>query len=539
MGHSQARHTAKTLGIIVALGTLLVLPGTRSDSQAGGETAAKSVLPNVVLILLDDVGYGDFKAYNGDSKIPLPHIDELAARGMVFTDAHSPAALCAPTRYSVLTGNYPWRGREPWGAWKYNQASQILPGQTTLGDLMKRAGYHTAMFGKYHMGGHFRRKDPPGQFALNEEDYRKIDFSQRFGMGPRDLGFDYSFMLLSGIQDEPYAYFENDELVGDPARLGRVETSGASGFGMPYWKTDAVGPVMTRKAIDFLERHFEENRRADERRPFFVYYCSQAIHLPIAPASAVLGTPVRGQTFDKVGDFLYELDVTLGKLIERIDDQGALANTLFIVTSDNGARPHHSLYAGGHDPNGGLAGWKGTTWEGGHRVPLVAAWGDGTKSGSPVPPGTRSDALVGLQDIYATVAELTGQSPDASQALDSHSFLAAMRGEQSPDTRRWLMVQGHHAAKENPRKYYQVAGSQRIPARVLRHHEWKLVVGWVTSKWERASDDGKPLGLYNLEDDPAEENDLLDDRGQRQRIETMLQKYREIDASERSVPLIR
>jgi arylsulfatase A-like enzyme len=539
MGHSQARHAAKTLGIIVALGTLLVLPGTRSDSQAGGETAAKSVLPNVVLILLDDVGYGDFKAYNGDSKIPLPHIDELAARGMVFTDAHSPAAVCAPTRYSVLTGNYPWRGREPWGTWRYNQASQILPGQTTLGDLMKRAGYHTSMFGKYHMGGHFQRKDPPGQFALNEEDYRKIDFSQRFGMGPRDLGFDYSFMLLSGIQDEPYAYFENDELVGDPARLGRVETSGASGIGMPYWKTDAVGPVMTRKALDFLERHFEEKRRADERRPFFVYYCSQAIHTPIKPASAVLGTPVRGQTFDRVGDFLFELDVTLGKLIEKIDEGGALANTLFIVTSDNGAWPHASLYAGGHDPIGGLAGWKEMIWEGGHRVPLIAAWGDGMKRGSPVPPGTRSDALVGLQDIYATLAELTGQALDANEALDSYSFLAALLGERSHNPRRWLMVQGRYYEEQNPRKLATVAASKGIPARMLRDREWKLIVEWMNATMKGVPVVGKPLGLYNLEADPTERNDLLDDRGQRRRIETMLQKYREIDASERSVPLIR
>lgn len=539
MRGSRARRPATALGIIVAVATLIVPPDTRSDSHAGGEAAAKGVLPNVVLVLLDDVGYGDFKAYNADSKIPLPQIDELAARGMVFTDAHSPAALCAPTRYSVLTGNYPWRGREPWGVWRYDQDSQILPGQTTLGDLMKRAGYHTAIFGKYHMGGRFHRKDHPGQFALNEGDYRKIDFGRRFEMGPREMGFDYSFLLLSGIQEEPYAYFENDTLVGDPARLEIIEAGGARGIGMPYWKTDAVGPVMTRKALDFLERHFDENRRAEKRRPFFVYYCSQVIHLPISPARAVLGTPVRGQTFDEVGDFLYELDVTLGKLIKAIDDQGALPNTLFLVTSDNGARPYHSLHAGGHEPNGGLAGWKGTVWEGGHRVPLVAAWGDGTKRGSPVPPGTRSDALVGLQDIYATLAELTGQKPDASQALDSHSFLAVLLGERSPDTRRWLMVQGNYAPKENPRKYYQEAGSERTPARVLRDREWKLVVGWVTSKSENASDDGSPLGLYNLEDDPTEENNLVDDPGQRRRIEAMLQKYREIGASERSAPPIR
>jgi len=180
-------------------------------------------------------------------------------------------------------------------------------GMGDLGNLMKQAGYQTAMFGKYHMGGHFYLKDRPGHFALNEEDYQKIDFSQSFGMGPRGLGFDYSFMLLSGIQDEPYAYFENDKLVGDPGRLGVVRNSGTTGFGMPYWKTSAVGPIMTGKVLDFLGRHLDENRQAEIQRPFFVYYCSQAIHSPIAPASAVLGTPVRGQTFDKVGGFISKM----------------------------------------------------------------------------------------------------------------------------------------------------------------------------------------------------------------------------------------
>jgi arylsulfatase A-like enzyme len=401
---------------------------------------------------------------------------------------------------------------------------------------MKQAGYHTAMFGKYHMGGHFHLKDRPGHFALNEEDYWKIDFAQSFAMGPRELGFDYSFLLLSGIQNEPYAFFENDELVGDPNQLGVVETGGTTGFGMPYWKTSAVGPILTGKVLDFLGRHFDENRRAEIQRPFFVYYCSQAIHSPIEPASAVLGTPVRGQTFDKVGDFLYELDVTLGKLMKEIDERGALENTLFIVTSDGGAWPHRSLYAGGHDPNGGLTGWKGMISEGGHRVPFIAAWGDGTRSGSPVPPRTRSDALVGLQDIYATLAELTGQALGANEALDSHSFLAALLGRASHEPRRWLMVQGQYSATKNPEEYTRAARSQRTPARMLRDHQWKLIVDWKSSTSEDARVVGEPLGLYDLGTDPAEKNDLLNDPRQHRRIETMLQKYREISASKRSIP---
>jgi len=349
---------------------------------------------------------------------------------------------------------------------------------------MKQASYHTAMFGKYHMGGHFHLKDRPGHFALNEEDYRKIDFARSFAMGPRELGFDYSFLLLSGIQNEPYAFFENDELVGDPNQLGVVETGGTTGFGMPYWKTSAVGPILTGKVLDFL----------------------------------------------------YELDVTLGKLMEKIDERGALENTLFIVTSDGGAWPHRSLYAGGHDPNGGLTGWKGMISEGGHRVPFIAAWGDGTRSGSPVPLRTRSDALVGLQDIYATLAELTGQALGANEALDSHSFLAALLGRASHEPRRWLMVQGQYSATKNSEDYTRAARSQRTPARMLRDHQWKLIVDWKSSTSEDARVVGEPLGLYDLGTDPAEKNDLLNDPRQHRRIETMLQKYREISASKRSIP---
>jgi arylsulfatase A-like enzyme len=175
-------------------------------------------------------------------------------------------------------------------------------------------------------------------------------------------------------------------------------------------------------------------------------------------------------------------------------------------------------------------------WEGGHRVPFIAAWGDGTRSGSTVPARTRSDALIGLQDIYATLAELTGQALDANEALDSHSFLPALLGRASHEPRRWLMVQGQYSATKNPEKYTKLARSQLIPARMLREHEWKLIVDWRNSTSEDVRVVGEPLGLFDLETDPAEKNDRLNDPRQRRRIETMLQKYREISASQRSVP---
>ena len=530
---SPARFVAAGL-VLAGFGVLWML---RSAPAPVGDVMPPPELPNVVLVLLDDVGYGDFRAFNPESKVPLPNIDRLAERGIVFTDAHSPAASCAPARYAVLTGNHPWRGRRPWGVWRYNERSQVLPGQRTLGNLMQRAGYRTALFGKFHLGGHFALKSGTGESAPGERDHLKLDFERPFGMGPLELGFDYSFFLQSGIQDPPYAYFENDVLVGDPDRLDIIETEPRSGLGMPYWKTDAAGPALTRKALEFLDRHFGANAASDERRPFFLYYASQAIHGPIAPARAILGTQVRGKTFSNVGDFLYEADVTLGKLLDRIDARGELANTLIFVTSDGGGRPHPSQYAHGHDPNGDLAGWKGTIWEGGHRVPLVVAWGDGTRTDSRVPPGSRSDALVGLQDLYATFAELTGQSLGPDDARDSRSFLGAMLGVSDAPTRRRLMVQGHFPVIDPPLDGEKPVVKRSIAARMLRDGGWKLIVDWSDSEAGDAPSAGRALGLYDLSEDPAEKHNLLAAPGQRERVAAMLAEYREIAASKRSVPL--
>jgi arylsulfatase A-like enzyme len=304
---------------------------------------------------------------------------------------------------------------------------------------------------------------------------------------------------------------------------------------MPYWKTDEVGTALTRKTLEFLDRHFAANDESGERRPFFVYYASQAIHTPIAPARALLGTEVRGRTFSRVGDFLYEADVTLGKLIERIAVRAELANTLILVTSDGGGWPHPSQYAHGHDPNGDLAGWKGTIWEGGHRVPLVVAWGDGTLPGSRVRPGSRSDALVGLHDLYATLAELTGQSLGSDEARDSRSFLGAILGVADAPTRRRLLVQGHFPVIDPSQPAEERVVRQSLAARMLRVGDWKLIVDWSDSEARDAPSAGRPLGLYDLAADPAEEHNLLTVPEQRERVAAMLAEYREIAASQRSV----
>jgi arylsulfatase A-like enzyme len=531
---------------------------------ASGLLGPAENLPNVVLVLLDDVGYGDLKVYNEASKIPLPNIETLAERGMVFTDAHSPAAICSPTRYSVMTGNYPWRGRRLWGIQTYNEASMVLEEQRTIGHVMKNAGYRSAMIGKYHLGGYFYRRwtrsesefflssdfagppSPTSLFAIGEEDFSRVDFLRlfsrvdflrRFRGGPLDLGFDYSFLLLAGIQGEPHAFFENDTLVGDSDDLAVVaDDHGEARIGMPDWATNKVGPELTTRSLQFLRRHFRENRETGTARPFFLYYCSQAVHPPVEPAEEIMGTPVKGRTFDKVGDSLYEFDVTLGKLMDGIAEHGQLDNTLFLVTSDNGAFPNERLLDAGHDSNGGLAGWKGMVWEGGHRVPLIVAWGDGTLEASPIRPRRRSNALVGLQDIYATFAELTGQAIETDQGLDSHSFLSVLLGEGESQARRHLLAQGLFLSERFPRqaRLAFVKRRQAKPARMLRDGSWKLIVQWRVASTPDDDPVGQPLGLFNLAVDPGERNNLVNDPSKQRRLAIMLRDYDTITQSKRS-----
>ena len=225
-------------GIAVALLILVPL----------GSPSIAAERPNVVLILADDVGWGDIRSFNPDGRVILPAIEKLASEGLRFTDAHSSASKCAPSRYSLITGNYQWRGRKSWGQWNYKGGSQILPGQETLGHLAKRAGYTTAFVGKYHLGAHFYRRDS-NSFASGSLADTEVDFSRRMVEGPRAMGFDYSFVAMRGIQAGPYAFFKNGALAGDESELFLWQPGDygdtkilSGGIGLPNWNTRDVGP---------------------------------------------------------------------------------------------------------------------------------------------------------------------------------------------------------------------------------------------------------------------------------------------------------
>ncbi|MEA2069541.1 MAG: arylsulfatase [Verrucomicrobiota bacterium] len=477
--------------------------------------------PNILVFLMDDMGYGDLQGTNPESKLSLPNLEKMAEQGMVFTDAHSPSAVCAPTRYSVLTGNYPWRGRNENGTWGFNHPSQILPGQETLAHVLNRAGYHNAFFGKMHLGGAVFDKTTGERMTDWKIDFREIDFSRPLGEGLLGMGFDYAYALPNGIQGKPYAFFENDRLVSDPGKLvvwekGHYGDSDikASGFGAPDWDSSLAGPKLTEKALAFIDRHMEENKRIGKRRPFYMHYCSEACHTPHSPPDELLGTPVKGASgISDHLDMIYEADVTLGKMVDRLRKAGELNNTLIIFTSDNGGLSWGEAREKGHNSSAMLRGGKAQIWEGGHRVPFIARWGDGTPDGSPIPPGTRNAQLIGLQDIYATLAELTGQSLEKDQGLDSQSFLKALRDPDLPPLRDHLYAQANNE---------DVPGQRLM--KMVRMGDWKLVT----------TREMKPVALFNLGNDLSEKTNLLTHPEHQVRVQRMTKTLKQLMESERT-----
>jgi arylsulfatase A-like enzyme len=489
----------------IVAGPLLALPVP---------SVALAAPPNVVVILADDVGWGDLRANNPASLVPTPNLDLLAQNGMRFTNAHSPAAHCAPTRYAALTGNYQWRGRRGWGTWNHQEPSQILPGQKTVADILLSAGYNTGFVGKLHMGGDFRAK---GSDEITR-DPAMVDYGRPFGDGPLAHGFRYSFALLEGMQAAPYAYFENDALVGDAnalqtwlaGRYGRSRVLGP-GIGMPYWNSSQVGPDTLARAIAFLDTH---KATYGATRPFFLHYATPEAHSPYTSAETLAGQPVRGATgLCARQDVIYQLDLAVGTLIAKLRGDGVLQDTLFVFTSDNGGGQSCGQDSSGPAFNGN----KGEIQEGGHRVPFVVAWGDaGTYT---IPAGTVRTQPIGVQDIAATLAAIAQVPLAADQALDSFNLLPVwlgLRGDEAP-------VRDHLIAEA------RYEGEVRVDPRFAYYEgNWKLVI-------RRTGSAFTPIALYDLAVDPGEVNDVLAIAGPR--VLQMFERFQARYAGPRSAPV--
>lgn len=414
--------------------------------------AAPASLPNVVVILADDLGYGDVRALNpARGKIPTPHLDRLAAEGLSFLDAHSGSAVCTPTRYGLLTGRYAWRTRLEKGVLDGFVAPLIAADRLTLPGLLRAHGYHTAVIGKWHLGftledGSTLAAQTPGAAGPRP--------GTRTPDGPITRGFDAFY----GVQ--------HARSMGTLFAQDRADETTA-----PV----AVLEKLTQRATAYIET------RAKSNQPFFLYFAQTSPHTPIVPSRPWQGRSGLGE----YGDFVMETDDSVGQVLAALERAGIAERTLVVFTSDNGFSPQAgtaALEQLGHFPSAGFRGYKTDIWEGGHRVPFLVRWP------GRVPAGRTTDALICLNDLMATLAALVGAPLPANAAEDSVSFLPVLRDPAAPG--RTELV--HHS----------IDGSF-----ALRSGAWKLAFTSGSGGWS-PGETGAPLQLYHLAADPAEKENL-------------------------------
>ena len=393
--------------------------------------------PNIIFILADDMGYGDLACQNPASKIPTPNLDRLAAQGVRFTDAHAPSSVCSPSRYAILTGRYAWRTRLKGGVlWPWDPPL-IEPGRTTVAALLRDQGYRTACIGKWHLGWHWQTKD--GRLPNEGAEYGVLDRDQRHALGehidyekpvtggPIDCGFDYYFG--DDVPNfPPYTWFENDRLLEVPTEEKPERMFGLPGAMASKWSLEAVMPALTQRAVHYIE--------AADEQPFFLYFPLTAPHTPIVPTDEFKGMSRAGE----YGDFVCEVDWTVGEVMAALNRKGIAENTLLIFTSDNGPEnfAYRRIRECDHYSMDGLRGLKRDAWEGGHRVPFIARWPER------VAPGRVCDEVICLSDFTATAGAIAGAPLPADVAEDSYDLLPALLNEPAVPIREATV---HHSMR--------------------------------------------------------------------------------------------
>lgn len=441
---------------------------------AGVFVAGSSLLaerPNVVIILTDDMGYGDPGCFNPDSKIPTPHIDQLAKEGLKFTDAHAPGPLCHLSRYGLMTGRYPFRKPIRWR----NNAT-IDEGRLTLPAMLRKSGYRTAMVGKWHLG-----------FFEDEK------FEGTLSGGPVDRGFDSYFGIRASTDIPPYFYIRGDKAVMLPSeKIEANDTEGWSPIQGKFWraggispdlKLEEVTPRFTTEAISVIEKHAS----GKHNQPLMLYLAYPGPHTPWLPTGKFVGSTKTGL----YGDFTHQIDAEIGKVLAALEKAGITENTMVVFTSDNGPVWYDvDVKKFSHDSSGGLRGMKADAWEAGHRMPFVMRWPAGIKK------GTTTDHTICFTDLFATLAEMNGVTLAEGEAPDSVSFLKVLKGEKVKPRKAIVMGAG--------RKHFAV-----------RHGDWKLITGPESGGFSRVDQktlkDLPKVQLYNLREDRGETRNLAEE----------------------------
>lgn len=459
-------------------------------------TSSKSVKPNIIYILADDLGTGDISSLNAESKILTPNIDQLVNSGIYFTDAHSNSAVCTPTRYGILTGQYAFRTRLKDGVlWGYSP-SLIARERKTVGNVLQENGYTTACIGKWHLGLDWQKMDESQEIpdfkwddVVLPETTDNVDFSKYVKGGPSDHGFDYSFIIPASLDMSPYCFVRNGWVVTEPTDYtpGKSETNDGRGM---VWRAGKMSPgfdfynvlpAFIDSSCQYISKHSES---VD---PFFLYLALPSPHTPWVPTDQYKKSSGAGL----YGDYVTMVDDVIGKILEQVKTSGLDENTLVILTSDNGAdwRPG-DIEEYTHTSNSIYKGRKADIFEAGHRVPFIARWEGVIKA------GTSSSQLMCTTDLMATVAGVLGVTLPDDTGEDSENMWPAFLGEAISGQMRHPVV--HHSLDG----FFSI-----------RSGKWKFTPhlgsgGFTVPKLIEAQDGEAPGTLYDMENDPEEKVNL-------------------------------
>ncbi|HYW81309.1 MAG TPA: arylsulfatase [Thermoguttaceae bacterium] len=464
--------------LVIAL-TLLV--------PAAASATASTSNPNIIFIMADDMGFGDVQANNSASKIPTPALNRLAAEGMTFTDAHTPSAVCTPTRYGVVTGRYCWRSRLKQGVLNGYSPPLIEPDRPTIASYLRSQGYTTGVVGKWHLGLGFART----------ADGTTLDFSQPVTGGPGVLGFDFSYVIPASLDFPPYVYVRNGKVTQIPKIIQPAQDFPAflrKGERSPDLVMENCLDHLLTQAVGFIRRE------ASDSKPFFLYFPLTAPHKPVLPHPRFRGATELGP----YGDFVVQVDWTVAQVLKTLDEAGIAKDTLILFSSDNGsymvrlddpdAIDHvtdetvQGYKPTNHMANHTLRGTKADVWEGGHRVPFFARWP------GRIEPGSHCDETICLTDLFATTADVLDVEVPEGAAEDSFSILPLLDGKE-PDEPRPPVI--HHSANA---------------MFAIRNGQWKLVLG--NGSGGRQSPRGRPFErpyhLFDLSKDRSETTNLIE-----------------------------
>ena len=496
------------------------------------KAAYSQELPNIIIIYADDLGYGDLSCYNPQAAYQTPRLDQMAAEGIRFTDAHSPSTICSPSRYGLFSGQQIYRstGRGGGAFEGPGGPSYLKPGTLTMAEMLKKQGYHTGIFGKWHVGLTWVDKNNE-RLGGGFKNSLLIDYEKSTPLvdGPNARGFDESFVTPNCPNTDPlYVYIDNG-MVAQPANQRHQRDTLPNLGGKWLWDNDEgwkspgydfinADLLFYEKTKEFIKRHLAR----DSKTPFFAVLSTQIAHAPVLPAPEFNNATKAGPR----GDFVWELDVLVGRVLDLVREHGLDDNTLVIFNADNGAETLHVDWMRRdhqHDASGGYRGMKRDGWEGGHRVPMIARWP------AIIPAQRVSAQMTNTTDLFATLASVTGYLLQDKDATDSFDMMPVMLGvvDDSEPIRPHLLTQsfrGEFQIRKGPWKYLDHAGSGGNSYDRPPLQQYALPENAPDAKGQ----------LYHLTTDPSETNNLyFEQPAKTEQLQVLLQQLKK---SGRSAP---